>query len=278
MAIFRIEKTKNYTVMSNHHLKEQKMSLKAKGLLCLMLSLPDDWDYSIAGLVAICKENESAVKTTLKELGEFGYLRINKIYPDKSESGRIEYEYQVFENPIKQGDQIQGVENLSLEFQGVENPPQLNTNKSNTKTKNTKDIPPGEPTALIPNISKKDKKSKDIATMRSMISAFTQNTDIRKKLTDYFNLRIKKGLQPNQWQIILDDLRKFAGTDGDLAMEKIDGAIAGGYMQIIASWEKDKQKSVSKPSFDNMAGKKVPSFDPNKDKLATGADGNLIKF
>ena len=58
MSVFRINKTKNYTVMSNHHLREKKMSLKAKGLLSMMLSLPDDWNYSIAGLVSICKENE----------------------------------------------------------------------------------------------------------------------------------------------------------------------------------------------------------------------------
>ena len=73
MAIFRIEKNKNYTVMSNYHFKEKNMTLKAKGLLSLMLSLPDDWDYSINGLVAICKENETSIKNTLEELKKFGY-------------------------------------------------------------------------------------------------------------------------------------------------------------------------------------------------------------
>lgn len=59
MSIVRVNKTNNYTVMSNYHLRNRELSLKAKGLLSLMLSLPDDWDYSIAGLVAICKENET---------------------------------------------------------------------------------------------------------------------------------------------------------------------------------------------------------------------------
>jgi hypothetical protein len=68
MGIFRVEHTKNYTLMSNAHFKEKEMSLKAKGLLSFMLSLPDDWDYSINGLVAVCKENETAIRSALNEL------------------------------------------------------------------------------------------------------------------------------------------------------------------------------------------------------------------
>lgn len=130
--IFRVEKTQNYTVMSNFHLKEQGMTLKAKGLLCMMLSLPDEWDYSITGLVAICKENETAIKSALKELQEFGYLEIIKHTPDETDTGRFKYEYVVYEEPKLhdngQNIEKQGVENLALENQG-----QLNTNKLNTK-------------------------------------------------------------------------------------------------------------------------------------------------
>ena len=138
MSIFRINKTKDYTVMSNSHLKEKEMSLKAKGLLSVMLSLPDNWDYSINGLVAISKENQTAIENTLKELKKFGYLRVDKIMPDKSKSGHIEYVYNIFEKPQKQEVEKQGVENLPLEFLGVENRLQLNTNKSNTDKQNTK--------------------------------------------------------------------------------------------------------------------------------------------
>lgn len=125
MAVFRVEKTRDYTIMSNHHFREKNMSLKAKGLLSLMLSLPEKWDYSIAGLVAICKENETSIKTALDELKEFGYLQVIKKMPNETKSGRIEYEYIVYEQ--KQEVQKQGVENL-----GVENPTQLNNNKVNT--------------------------------------------------------------------------------------------------------------------------------------------------
>lgn len=133
MSVFRVEKTKDYTVMSNAHLNEKDMSLKAKGLLSLMLSLPEKWDYSIAGLVAICKENETAIKTTLDELKEFGYLEVIKAMPTKENGGRISYEYIIYER--KQEGKKQGIENLGVEFLGVENQVQLNTNKENTNNK-----------------------------------------------------------------------------------------------------------------------------------------------
>lgn len=153
MSVIRVEKTKNYTVMSNYHFKEKEMSLKAKGLLSLMLSLPDNWDYSIAGLVAICKENETAIKSALKELQQFGYVKVDKIMPDKTDSGRIEYIYNIYEQP-KQDDKKQGVENLPLEIQRVENHTQLNTKEQNTYKLNTKDN--------IKKISKKADTSKII--------------------------------------------------------------------------------------------------------------------
>lgn len=138
--VVRINKTDNYTVMSNYHLREQGMSLKAKGLLSQMLSLPDEWEYSIAGLAKINKESESAIKSALKELREFGYLHVTKIMPRESESGRIEYIYDIFEKPQKTRVQKQGVENQPLEnqpieIQAVENQRQLNTNLLNTKNK-----------------------------------------------------------------------------------------------------------------------------------------------
>lgn len=135
--VFRVRKTRNYTVMSNYHLKEKNMSLKAKGLLTVLLSLPDEWDYSIDGLVAICKENETAIKSALAELKEYGYLVIEKKMPNETRSGRIEYEYNVFEEPVKQDREKQGVENQGVVFQGLENQGQLNTNYNGIKELNT---------------------------------------------------------------------------------------------------------------------------------------------
>ena len=74
MAVFRIEKTQNYTVMSNHHLRNKTLSLKAKGLLSQILSLPEDWDYTLAGLSSINRESIDAVRSAVLELEQAGYL------------------------------------------------------------------------------------------------------------------------------------------------------------------------------------------------------------
>ena len=66
MAVFRVEKTRNYTVMSNHHLRDKSLSLKAKGLLSLMLSLPEDWDYTTRGLAYICKDGVDSICATVR--------------------------------------------------------------------------------------------------------------------------------------------------------------------------------------------------------------------
>ena len=74
MAVFRIDKTRDYTVMSNHHLRNTALSLKAKGLLSLMLSLPDSWDYTTKGLAAVCKDGIDSICSTIKELEQHGYI------------------------------------------------------------------------------------------------------------------------------------------------------------------------------------------------------------
>lgn len=131
MAVFRVEKTNNYTVMSNYHLRDKNLSLKAKGLLSFMLSLPEDWDYSLNGLNSILKENETAIKTALDELKENGYLLVEKLLPNQTKSGKIEYVYNIYEQAIEK----QGIENLGVEVQRVENQTQINTNIINTNNK-----------------------------------------------------------------------------------------------------------------------------------------------
>lgn len=131
MAVFRVHKTKNYTLMSNHHLRDKDLSLKAKGLLSVMFSLPDSWNYSIPGLCAILKENETAVKSTIKELKATGYLIVDKKKPCKEEGrSKFEYIYNIYETPQDVSDNnnnqesfFQGIENLPLETPEVEHHP-----------------------------------------------------------------------------------------------------------------------------------------------------------
>lgn len=97
MAVFRVQKTQNYTIMSNHHLRNKALSLKAKGLLSLMLSLPEDWDYTTRGLASICKEGVDSVCATVRELEAAGYIIRRRI---RDKNGQMRgMEYTVLEQP-----------------------------------------------------------------------------------------------------------------------------------------------------------------------------------
>ena len=91
MAVFRVEKTRDYTVMANHHLRNTELSLKAKGLLSLMLSLPEDWDYTTKGLSFICKDGIDSINKTIKELEENGYLIRRRLRNEKGQLTTTEY-------------------------------------------------------------------------------------------------------------------------------------------------------------------------------------------
>ena len=155
MATFRMHKTDNYTVMSNYHLRDKELSLKAKGLLSLMLSLPPDWDYSIKGLCAIVKENESAVNSTLKELKQHGYLVVTKLYANQNSTGKIKYIYDVYEMPNLNVSSL-AVENLCVEHQYIEDP--IEINKDN-KIKNNKEVVEEEDSTNPLNITKTSTQS-----------------------------------------------------------------------------------------------------------------------
>ena len=158
MSVIRVQKNKNFTVMSNTHLFDKNLSLKAAGLLSKILALPDNWNYSIKGLCAICKESETAVKSALNELRDNRYVIVERIDPSSETGGRIQYEYFVYEQPQgeenkkidvkeayrakqgaeKQSTEKQGVENLGVECLPIENLGDiLNTNISNTNKLNT---------------------------------------------------------------------------------------------------------------------------------------------
>ena len=151
MAIIRANKNKGYTVMSNYHLRDINLSLKAKGLLSVIFSLPENWKYSTDGLVSICKESETAVRTALNELKKERYLIIRKIPPTKESGGKYEYIYDIYEEPqAEKGETsktnnaenqkcgFQDIENQGIENQDIENHPLYkNTNISNTDLLNT---------------------------------------------------------------------------------------------------------------------------------------------
>lgn len=131
MAVMRIHKNRGYTVMSNTHLRDSRLTLKTVGLLSIMLSLPDDWDYSVEGLAALVRDGRSAVSAAVRELEEYGYLRRTRATDSR---GRFAgYEYDVYENPEGSDEVSPFAENPSTVFPLSENRTQLNTKELNTE-------------------------------------------------------------------------------------------------------------------------------------------------
>ena len=139
MAVFRIEKTRDYTVMSNHHLRDTDLSLKSKGLLSMMLSLPEDWNYTTRGLAKICKEGTDSIGSALKELERAGYIVRNRLRDSKGKI--VDVEYVIYETPHppepdgpcedEPDTEHPDTENPDMDTPGLENRPQLNKDKSN---------------------------------------------------------------------------------------------------------------------------------------------------
>lgn len=136
MSVFKIEKNKDYTIMSNYHLRDRELSYKAKGLLSFMLSLPEDWDYSLNGLCAISKESKDGIRSILKELQEHHYIEIEKVRGDK---GYFEYNYLIYEIPhFKNVEKNNpGMENPYMDNPDMETTTQINTNKQIDKDDKT---------------------------------------------------------------------------------------------------------------------------------------------
>ena len=151
MAVYRVQRTRDYTVMSNYHLKDKGLTLKSKGLLSMILSLPEEWNYTTRGLASICKEGVDAIGSALKELETAGYIVRRQL---RGANGRItDTEYIIYEQPqSKKPDMLPpdvvspDTENPDMVRPDMEKPAELNIEKSNTE----KSITYGSSTDSIP--------------------------------------------------------------------------------------------------------------------------------
>lgn len=220
MSIMRVHKTANFTVMSNHHFKEKKMSLKAKGLLSLMLSLPDDWNYSISGLVTLSKDGKDSVMSALSELEKFGYLKRTKITNSKGQFSGIEYD--IFEQPQQE---IPIAENPISAKSHAENPPQLNTKELNTNESNTNNSIYIESFANILN------NIKDIELRNLYIEYIEMRQEIEAPMT-------KRGLE-----MLINRNERLSNFDLALQKALLEAAILNQWKNVYLPNEQDIQNN-----------------------------------
>ena len=192
MSVIRVEKTQNYSVMSNYHFKEKSMSLKAMGLLSLMLSLPNDWDYSVEGLTKLCADGETAIDSALTELKNFGHLKVKKLMPNETKSGRIEYEYTVFEEPHKEALlDTTPTQHTHKTLLSLTNPPEATKPKNNqTKSKKKKNED------IINAIMKSDKLKDFNNTLKDLF---------KKWLEELYD--VGKGISKNSFELNIQYLK-----------------------------------------------------------------------
>lgn len=241
MTNIKVHKNGNFTVMSNYHLKDKNISLKAKGLLSLMLSLPDNWDYSVNGLVAICGgEKQTAIKNTLTELKDNGYLLVTK---NKNLQGIFEYEYCVYETPQNPGIGNPAVGNPDMDNPGIGNPavekPVLNiyTNKTNTNKTNTKKQlytkTPQNRIQQLYTLANSFCEQKNCIELKSDFDKYIKNS-----------LDLQKTLTVNSFQLQLELLNKYPK---DLVKQFLQKTIQRGWINVeyvINDYEKSIKSAV----------------------------------
>ena len=283
MAVFRVNKTSDYTVISNYHLKEKRMSLKSKGLLTLMLSLPNDWDFSLKGLVALCCESERAIKTSMQELKEFGYLKIDKIPPKKG-SNKFEYTYNIYERPLEKSKRQKINKNIDEKVRSVkvQNEPvqnvlvQNSTDILNTKELNTKDD------VINNNINttqKENETTKEIEQQHQLIAINLAKTELSKLCDNKF--AIDTALLTHRYKI--QTLYKYLGRDKFL--ETFTKIRESSYLQEQAknigqflNWLFSSKKENFLNVFNDVYADKDKKSDSNESVAYVEADEKSFDF
>lgn len=205
MAVIRVHKTKDYTVMSNTHFREKGMTLKAKGLLSLMFSLPDDWDYSIAGLTTLSKDGKDGVMSALNELEKFGYLKRTRLFDEKGHFAG--YDYDIFEQPQSSEPYSENPNTAkpNTAKPNTENPPQYITNQLNNKKLST-DL-----------IKEKKERKKGSLTYDEIIADMVGNENVKSTLYEFIKMRkfIKKPLTDFALKKLINKLYRLSSDPSD---------------------------------------------------------------
>lgn len=214
MSVIKVEKNRNYTVLNNEFLRNKELSLKAKGLMSMILSLPEEWTYSINGLVAICKESITSVRSSLKELEEHGYVVITKKQDAK---GRFIYDYTIYETLEMRNNKPQpcfvGVDNAQVDNQPMESADMENVNVL------SKDVLSTE---------------KEITNDLSIYIREQAPAPLWSLLTDYLEVRNEKGTPLNlrSLKMLLNRLEKLSNNNITMQRLMLENAIQNGWANV----------------------------------------------
>ncbi len=234
MSDIKVHKSGEFTVMSNYHLKDKRMSLKAKGILSVMLSLPSEWDYSVAGLQTLSKDGKDGTTSALIELEKLGYLVRSKVLNEKGQFDG--YNYDIYERPFTEKPQA---EKPFTEKPSTDNPPQSIINQSNIKGTNNK---------------KKERKN---ATDYDAIIATVENEEVKQTLYEFVKMRllIKKPLTDRALQLIINKLRTLSNGVPTMAVKILNES-------ITHNWQDIYELKAEQITNDN-----VQVCEPAKDKI-----------
>ena len=277
MAYFRVNKNRDYTVMSNHHLRDRNLSLRAIGLLSKMLSLPDDWDYSVPGLVAICQESKNIIQGALKELEKNGYL-VRTMTRDSS--GHIGYNYDVYEQPqhtLPRPEKPFTVEPCTVSPSTVEpcteKQPQLNTKELNTERVNTEDAVVD--TSLVNIVDQPEEESIDDDGFGKVVDFYQTNfgminsymaDELRQTYDEWDSqseepggiiikaMQIALAKNVRNWKFVCGVLRQWEGKARTLAdAEALEAEHKNNRAAKSKHAKPEKQKTME--NFDDLANK-----------------------
>lgn len=237
MAVIRVQKTQNYTVMSNHHLRNKELSLKAKGLISLMLSLPPEWDYSVKGLVSICKESHTSVRSALKELEEHNYLIRKR---KNSEKGYFIYEYTLYEIPEPYTG-IQHTVKMDTDNGYTENQPQLNKEELNIKELS------------------KEELNKDNIYIGDYLDILKDITDdsLRNLYVDYVEMRrnTDSPISIRGLEMLRNRCERLSNFDRELQKALLEAAIINEWKNVYLPNEQDIQHNTTLANLKRIYGR-----------------------
>lgn len=233
MAVIRVQKTDNYTVMSNHHLRNKKLSLKAKGLMSLMLSLPPKWDYSIGGLVAICKESHTSIRNALKELEENQYLIRER---KNNEKGYFTYEYTLYEMPephagFQHTDSAYAV-NQHTEEVHTENRRQINKDELNKEKLNKEKLSKEKTTTTKPKA--KIKKNR-ISSFDEILNSSVTNETLKELYKDFIEAReaMEAPITRQGLKVLIDRCEKLSNHNVRIQKLLLETALVNGWKNVF---------------------------------------------